>query len=73
MKDVDTARETVIKTAGEIGLEQSTLDTTLKLLDEYDKARESVFKEMVELTTKSDVSDLLSECDLPPFTGPVRL
>ncbi len=61
MKDVDKAREIVQKTAGEIGLEQSTLDTTLKLLDEYDKARESVFKEMVELTTKSDVSDLLSE------------
>jgi hypothetical protein len=61
VKDVDTAREIVSKTAGEIGLEQSTFDTTLKLLDEYDKAREGVFKAMVELTTKSDVSDLLSE------------
>jgi hypothetical protein len=61
VKDVDKAREIVQKTAGYVGLEQSTLDTTLKLLDEYDKARENVFKELVELTTKSDVSDLLSE------------
>jgi hypothetical protein len=61
VKDVDTAREIVEKTAGDIGLEKDTFEQTKRLLDEYDRERENLFRQMTELLGKSDVSDLLSE------------